>query len=250
MTYIPQPPHPFDRYAYPPIPNSDDVEWDTDSLPSNVTENFTPSGSAIDPYDTFSTGDPRRAINPEWMQRHYVLQPPASSAANIMYAVTLPTDVFVQMPLMMSVQWDGWVATNSPNMAVGLCTRSGSAIVWADSTYLAIFANPAGFIGLKFVHAETGQSTIIKNSGNTDYFKNGIVNCHVGISKRNLTYDVWISTSRNHWQRVDDLTTTRQGGSTAFDGVFLDVSRQANLPETMGAIGPIRFRDTDKGPFG
>ncbi len=240
----------YDRYSLPDVAHADDVEWDTGTLPTNVTENFTPNVAPVNPYLTFATSDPKRAINPEWMRRHYVLQPGASSQANIMYAVTLPTNVFVQMPLMMSLKWDGWSATNAPNVSIGACTRSGSSIVWADATYLAIFANPAGFIGLKFVHAETGQTTIIDNSGNTDFFINGIVNCHLGISKRGLTYDLWISTTRNHWQRVPALTNTRLGGASAFDGIFFDVKRGTAGAETIAAIGPIRFTETDKGPFG
>ena len=251
MTYIPTASYPFDRYSLPDTAHTDDVEWDTDSLPSNVTENFTPSGSAIDPYDTFSTGNPRRSINPEWMQRHYTLQPPANSTANIMYAVTLATDTFVQMPLMMSMRWGGASGSYTPRVRVGLCTRSGSAIVLADATYLSLSSSGTSNLTFEFVHTETGQTTQ-QVSQSADYNENGIVNCHLGISKRGLEYDFWISTVRNNWQRVDEVSKTRLGGASVFNGVFLEVTRNvvANIPESVGAIGPIRFRNTDKGPFG
>jgi hypothetical protein len=129
----------------PDSPNANDAEFDG-SL-GGFTENFTVSGSAIDPYAAFGAGNPRRSLD-SYRRGWYMLQPPADSAQYLLHkAPTIPADVCywarcsAQFPHTSPIADDASCGIGIFATSAGLPDTNNYMIAWqneADGTELSV----------------------------------------------------------------------------------------------------------------
>jgi len=128
-------------WIHPANPHPNDLEFESTTFDAYWTEDFTVSGSAIDPYASFSDNS-RRQIHTDREKSWYLIQPKTGGTEQRIYRpYDLPTNICIWTRGRTNVDGDLFDGTivNNASFYLGLVSSSGGTPDW--QSYLKLWLN-------------------------------------------------------------------------------------------------------------